>query len=118
MAFLRPFIISLWSNSCNSNNWHLLLIAGLIEWYGLEVVIPIKVINPDSRQGNKISCLSLFSLWISSIIKTRPSYILASSTITSKSCLLLIVALKKRYLTPKSFTIALAIDVLPIPGLP
>ena len=47
-----------------------------------------------------------------------PSYILASSTTTSKSFLVFIVAFKKRYLTPKSFTIAFAIEVLPIPGGP
>ena len=110
--------MSSYSNSFNSNNWHLLLIAGLIAWYGLEVVIPIKVIKPLSNWGRRISCLSLFNLWISSIIKTSPSYILASSITISKSFLVLTVAFKKRYLTPKSCTIALAILVLPIPGLP
>ena len=37
------------------------------------MVIPIKVIMPDSRTGNKISCLSLFILCISSINKTSPA---------------------------------------------
>ena len=52
------------------------------------------------------------------MIRIIPSYIFASSITISKSFFVLIVAFKKRYLSPKSLTIAFAIDVLPIPGFP
>ena len=118
MALLSPSITSSKVRGLSSNIWHLLLIAGLILWYGLDVVRPIKVISPDSRCGSSISCLSLLSLCISSIISTIPSYIFASSITTSISFLLLTVALSTLYFSFIDPAIAHAIDVLPIPGLP
>ena len=35
--------------------------AGLILWYGLDVVSPINVIKPLSKYGSNKSCLSLFN---------------------------------------------------------
>ena len=49
MTLLIAVLMSSSLKSFNSNIWHLLLMAGLIAWYGLEVVSPIKVISPDSR---------------------------------------------------------------------
>ena len=49
MTLLIAVLMSSSLKSFNSNIWHLLLMAGLIACYGLEVVSPIKVISPDSR---------------------------------------------------------------------
>ena len=76
------------------------------------------MMRPFSKRGRRRSCLSLFSLWISSIIRTIPLYSLASSTTISKSFLLFITAFRHRYLQPSSFTKQRAMVVFPIPGLP
>ena len=57
MALFKPLIISSVVKSWSSNIVHLDLIAGLILWYGFDVVKPTNVIRPDSKWGSNISCL-------------------------------------------------------------
>ena len=56
MTLLVASSMSDLSSGVNSYNWHLLRIAGLILWYGLDEVIPTKIISPLSITGRRISC--------------------------------------------------------------
>ena len=68
IALFNAQTISSIVNGFISTKWHLLLIALFIEWYGLLVVAPIKMIVPFSIWGSNISWMFLFNLWTSSII--------------------------------------------------
>lgn len=117
-ARLMAVLICSGSNGCSSKICVLLLIAGLIAWYGLAVVAPIMIIMPFSKYGRRKSCLPLSSRCTSSRIKITCPDIFASAAMASISFLLLMTAFSFRKAMLVLPAIAVAIDVLPMPGAP
>ena len=102
----------------NSKRWHLERMAGFMEWKGLAVVAPIRIILPFSTWGSSRSCLSLLRRCTSSQINTIWPLSLASAKMASRSFLLPLTALKRRQVLFNESAITLARVVLPVPGGP